>query len=269
MQTATTHQAHRSPWHANVNWRLVAYEILGTSAILVVYFFLRGIRPEDVESSVARSLALIRFEQQARIFWEVRIQELFIDRALAITAANWIYAWAHYVILISIALWLVVTNPVRFRFVRNVMLVSAVIGVVTYWLFPAAPPRLMELHGFDFGFVDTVHGEGSNAYYLQPGPFVNDYAALPSFHFGWMALASAAIWVNTTNWRVRAGAVSLSVVMTWAIVVTGNHYFFDMIFGGVVIAFAWMVVSAMPQGSFVEALRRAIPARRGAMVSQS
>ncbi|MCK9518927.1 MAG: phosphatase PAP2 family protein [Dehalococcoidia bacterium] len=243
-------------------WRLVATEILGTSVILAIYFLLRGLRPEDTDSSVARSLHLIRFEKQIGIFEEVRLQELFLQYDWLMTIANFVYAWGHYPVLLAIALWLVVKDPVRFRFVRNVMLVSAVIGIVTYWLWPAAPPRLMELHGYDFGFTDTVHGATSNVNYFQPGPFVNDYAALPSFHFGWIALASAAIWVNTEHRWVRIAAVAMSVVMWWAITVTGNHFFFDMVFGGLVVALSWFFVGALSQadlGARLRALRTGEP----------
>ncbi|MCC7366231.1 MAG: phosphatase PAP2 family protein [Dehalococcoidia bacterium] len=241
-------QGELPPWYADRGrWRLVAAEILGTAAIMTVYFLLRGVRPDDIEDSVGRSLAVIHVEQRIGLFQEVHIQEWFLPHRWAINVANLVYAWGHYPVLLAIALWLVVKDPLRFRFVRNVMLVSAVLGIATYWVLPAAPPRLMEIHGYDFGFTDTVHGAASNAYYFQPGPFVNDYAALPSFHFGWIALASAAIWVNTTNRWVRAGAVGLSLVMWWAITVTGNHYFFDMIFGGLVVAVSWMVVATLSQ----------------------
>jgi hypothetical protein len=212
-----------------------------------------------VHASVNRSLHLIQFEKQLGIFEEVRLQEVFLQYDWLMTIANLVYAWGHYPVLLAIALWLVIKDPVRFRFVRNVMLVSAAIGVLAYWLWPAAPPRLMEIHGYDFGFTDTVHGATSNVHYFQPGPFVNDYAALPSFHFGWIALASAAIWVNTERRSVRAGAVAMSIVMWWAITVTGNHYFFDMIFGGVVVTFSWILVRSLTQaelGARLQALRR-------------
>jgi hypothetical protein len=74
---------------------------------------------------------------------------------------------------------------------------------------------------------------------------VNDYAALPSFHFGWILLATLAIWANTDRRWVKALAVSLSVVMFWAITVTGNHYFFDMAFGAAVVLVSWLVVDAV------------------------
>src|SRR5690606_27245557 len=101
--------------------------------------------------------------------------------------------------------------------------------------------------------------------------FVNDYAALPSFHFGWIALSAAAIWVNTTNRWVRVGAVAMSVVMWWAVVVTGNHFFFDMIFGGLVVAFAWTLVALLERTpmrewrtTLIAPLRRKLGAGPGA-----
>jgi hypothetical protein len=103
----------------------------------------------------------------------------------------------------------------------------------------------MESYGYDFGFIDTVHGAESGVSYFQPGPFVNDYAALPSFHFGWILLSSMAIWVNTQSRYIRAGAVLMSVLMWWAVTVTGNHYFFDMVMGGVVVILSWIFVGAM------------------------
>ncbi|MBA4181356.1 MAG: hypothetical protein C0506_12265 [Anaerolinea sp.] len=225
--------------------RLAASEILGTAAIMVAYFLLRGIRPPDAEGSVMRSLAVIRFEQQIGIFQEVRWQAMFLPHQNLMAIANWVYAWGHYPVMLVIALWLVVKDPARFRFIRNVLLLSATVGVISYWLLPAAPPRLMEIHGYDFGFQDTVHGAQSTVSYFQPGPFVNDYAALPSFHFGWILLSSLAIWANTVDRYARAGAIAMSAVMWWAVTVTGNHYFFDMVFGGLVVVLAWLAVDAL------------------------
>ena len=233
-------------WYRDrARWRLIAAELLLTAFALAVYFLVRGSRPPDVEGSVAHSLAVIRLEQRAGLFWEVTWQQAFLGHDLAIGIANLVYAWGHFPVMLAIGLWLLIKDPYRFRFVRNVLLVSAMIGVATYWLFPAAPPRLMDAYGYDFGFTDTVHAATSNAHYFQPGPFVNDYAALPSFHFGWIALSSAAVWANTRRVTIRAGAVLLSLVMFWAITVTANHYFFDMLLGGLVVAVSWLVVTAI------------------------
>lgn len=242
---ATPASQRSTPLSRSVRLRLAAFEIGGTAAIMVAYFFLRGIRPDNIESSVSRSLALIHFEQRLGLFWEVRWQAAFLNHGWAMEAANLIYAWGHYPVMLCIALWLVFKDPIKFRFVRNVLLVSSVIGIISYWIIPAAPPRLMESYGYDFGFIDTVHGATSTVNYFQPGPFVNDYAALPSFHFGWILLSSMAIWVNTESRLVRGAAVAMSVLMWWAVTVTGNHYFFDMVLGGVVVIVSWLFVRAM------------------------
>lgn len=223
--------------------RLAAVEAAVTAAFMLVYFYARGIRPDDVDGAVARSLHLVRLEQQLGLFHEVRWQAAFLDNNFAMAIANWVYAWGHYPVMLAIGLWLLLKDPIRFRFVRNVLIVSALVGIATYWLLPAAPPRLMAVHGYDFGFVDTVHGAASNVDYFQPGPFVNDYAALPSFHFGWILLSTMAIWVNTPSRALRTLAVAMSVVMWWAVTVTGNHYFFDMVMGGVVVVLSWWFVS--------------------------
>jgi len=254
-----------------VRLRIAAFEIVGTTAIMAVYFLLRGIRPDNVESSVSRSLALIQFEHRLGIFQEVRWQAAFLQYDWAIQVANIVYAWGHYPVMFAIAVWLVLKDPIRFRFVRNVLLVSAVIGIATYWIAPAAPPRLMESYGYDFGFIDTVHGATSNVNYFQPGPFVNDYAALPSFHFGWILLSSMAVWTNTTSRYTRGAAVAMSVVMWWAVTVTGNHYFFDMVMGGVVVILSWMFVRAMGDVHLRELPRRSWQQvrRRGARSTPS
>ena len=99
----------------------------------------------------------------------------------------------------------------------------------------------MALHGYDLGFTDTVFGGNTAVSYAQPSLIRNDYAAIPSFHFGWIALASAAIWVNTRSRALRVAAVLLTLLMTWAIVASANHFFVDMALGGLVVAVSWTV----------------------------
>jgi len=233
-------------------WPEVLRDISITAALMLTYFLIRGLRPDAIEDSVGRSLYIIKFEQSVGIFQEVRWQEIFLPYDHLMTVANFVYAWLHYPVLLAIALWLVIRDGAKFHFLRNVMMVSAFIGIVCYWLLPAAPPRLLEDYGFDFGFRDTVHGATSNVGYFQPGPFVNDYAAIPSFHFGWIALASAALWITTNSRLVRAFAVFMSVLMWWAVTVTGNHFFFDMIMGGLVVGFSWAFVAWTEQLNFQE-----------------
>lgn len=220
--------------------RIAAIELALTTAAIVVYFLIRGAHPDDVPSSVRRALDVVDFERSLGVFREQDVQAWFLRWPAVIDFANNFYVWGMYPLMAAVAFWVGVTNLPYFRFLRNVMLVSAVMGLVGYWLLPTAPPRLLAAHGYDFGFVDTVHGSSHD---LQPAPFLNEYAAIPSFHFAWVLLASVALWANTPRPAIKALAVAVSVLMAWAVVVTGNHFFVDMVLGVAVVAVAWVITA--------------------------
>lgn len=229
-------------------WPFFLRDIAFVLAVIGVYFLLRGTAPERIDASVALTTRLVAFEQGLGIFAEPQIQDASIRYHALQELANFIYAYLHFPVLAVVGVWLWWRGRERFVFMRNVMLVSMLIGVVFYYALPAAPPRLMALHGYDLGFVDTVFGGDTAVNYAQPSLIRNDYAALPSFHFGWIALASAALWVNTRSRTLRALAVLLSVAMTWAIVASANHFFVDMALGGLVVAVSWWLAARLSVG---------------------
>lgn len=217
-------------------------------AVILVYFVARGQAPDNESFAVAFTIHLVDGEKALHIFWEPTIQEWSIHYHWVQEIANAIYAYGHFPVLAGVAVWLWFRGRERFMFLRNTMFISMVIGLVFYYVLPAAPPRLLAEHGYNLHFVDTVFGGNTAISYSQPSILVNDYAAIPSFHFGWIAMASAAIWVNTESRVLRALAVALSLVMTWAIVASANHLFFDMALGGLVVAASWWLASRIEAG---------------------
>ncbi|MEO8540559.1 MAG: phosphatase PAP2 family protein [bacterium] len=214
-------------------------------ATIGVYFLLRGAAPDRFGYSVDVTRHLVSLERTLHIFWEPKVQELSIRWFAVKEFANFVYAYMHFPVLFMVGVWLWFRDRSAFRFMRNVMFFSMAMGLVFYWLVPAAPPRLMASHGYDLGFVDTVFGGNTNVNYAQPSLILNEYAAIPSFHFGWIAMASAALWVNTRSLTLRTAAVTLTVVMTWAIVASANHLFFDMALGGLVIIVSWQLAKRL------------------------
>jgi hypothetical protein len=208
-------------------------------AVILIYFVARGQAPDNEGFAVAFTIHLVDGEKALHIFWEPTIQEWSIHYHWVQEVANAIYAYGHFPVLAAVAVWLWVRGRDRFIFLRNTMFISMVIGLVFYYLLPAAPPRLLAEHGYNLHFVDTVFGGNTAISYSQPSILVNDYAAIPSFHFGWIAMASAAVWVNTTNRWLRLVAVAMSVIMFWAIVASANHLFVDMFLGMAVVAVSW------------------------------
>ncbi len=209
--------------------------------VIGVYFLLRGQAGGDQRLALKVTEYLIEFERATHTFWEPTIQKASLQHHWIQEVANGIYAYLHFPVLAVVGLWLWFKRRAEFLFFRGVMFISMVFGLVFYYFLPAAPPRLLAVHGYDLGFVDTVFGGNTAISYAQPSYLLNEYAAIPSFHFGWIALASAGIWMNTRNVWARGVAVLLSVVMTWAIIASANHFWVDMALGGLVVAISWAI----------------------------
>jgi hypothetical protein len=69
---------------------------------------------------------------------------------------------------------------------------------------------------------------------LQPPAFVNQYAAVPSLHFGWDLLIGIALITQSRWLAVRIAGAIIPLLMVSAIVLTANHYIFDALAGGAV-----------------------------------
>lgn len=210
-------------------------------SVVIVYFLLRGQAGGDQQLALKVTEFLIEFERATNTFWEPTIQQASLQAHWIQELANAVYAYLHFPVLMAVGLWLWFKRRAEFLFMRSVMFISMVFGLVFYYFLPAAPPRLLEVHGYDLGFVDTVFGGNTAISYAQPSYLLNEYAAIPSFHFGWILLASAVMWMNTRNLALRGLAVFLTLVMTWAIIASANHFWVDMALGGVIVGISWAI----------------------------
>jgi hypothetical protein len=147
---------------------------------------------------------------------------------MAMRAANTIYVWGHIPLIIVVAIWLFAFHRNRYPLFRNAFLISGAIALFFFWLAPTAPPRYLQY----WGFVDTAVSSTSY-YFFQPPAFVNQYAAMPSLHFGWSLLAAIAIFANLRA-PFRYVALVMPLFTLAGIVLTGNHFFLDAAAGAAV-----------------------------------
>jgi len=224
-------------------------ELVAIVSAMVIYFLIRGGLPEPAAEAVVRAGGVIRIEQATGIFFERQWQEPLLDRRLLMQLANGIYVYGHLPILMVAGFWLYFRNRSSYRVFRNALLISGGLGLISYAFFPVAPPRLLP----EWGFVDTVAAIARDNYEMQPDPFVNQFAAVPSFHFGWMLLVAVCVWRNTSSRWPKALAVLLTVATFWATAVTGNHFFFDMIVGGLIALLALHVADRIAAGRLAPA----------------
>lgn len=221
---AVTTQVSKSVAPARLRW--VLGQVLVVALGVFVYFRIRGITDASVDVAHAHAGEIVRLERWLGLDVEAAVQAPVASSETLATAANWVYVWGHWPVIVATMVWLVWRHHDAFRRLRDGMLVSGFLGMMVFVTYPVAPPRL-----FDLGLVDTVT-ESSEAYrYLQPPAFVNQYAAMPSLHAGWDLLVGIAIYTAATSIALKIVGCVMPVLMAGSVIATANHYVVDVIAG--------------------------------------
>ena len=222
-------------------------ELAAVAVAALVYYLVRGAVSDRADEAFQRARDILELEQRFRLDWEAAIHEAILGSNVLIDFANGAYFWGHMPLLIVIAVWLWRSHRDIWRTFRNALLISAAAGMISYFLFPTAPPRLMP----ELGYVDTLALRAAPAYQAQEvGLFVNPYAALPSLHVGWALLAGFAVWQTSRHPLMRTFAAAIPLSQSWAVVATANHWTLDAVAGIAVCATAWLIVALSHRLSF-------------------
>ncbi|MBA4180122.1 MAG: hypothetical protein C0506_05985 [Anaerolinea sp.] len=212
---------------------LYALDMTVVVALFIVYFLGRGLAHDRVPLSTQNARHIINLERSLGFFWEPAWQEAALRHDWMIDLANFAYLNLHLPLLTVVGFaFFFCADARKHRIIRNTILISAFLALPIYAAFPVTPPRLLAESGLDLGFADTLAGVRPD----KPGAISNWYAAVPSYHFGWVALAAAGAWWCWSGWLPRIGGVLYAALMWWAIVVTANHYFLDMVAGVAMVA---------------------------------
>ncbi|OAR26468.1 hypothetical protein A8W25_08620 [Streptomyces sp. ERV7] len=161
---------------------------------------------------------------------------------------NFYYETFHFIVPLTILGVLYVRRPVDYRWARSALGFATLLGLVGFWFFPLAPPRLMP--GMDF--IDTVHGpqDLANPDYGAMTQVTNQYAAMPSLHFGWSLWCGIVIAVVAPKLWMKALGLLHPLFTVCAIIATANHWVLDAVGGAAVVGagFALVYVLAGPRG---------------------
>ena len=165
--------------------------------------------------------------------------------------ATLVYA-SHFVVtpLVLAVLW--VRDRTRWaRFARCVLALSAA-GLVTYVLYPAAPPWLAARDGV-IEPVRRLSGAGwevlglprAGALLADSQGQVNQVAAVPSLHTAFAVLVCLLLYPVAVRTWMRVALVAYAVLMPVVLVWAGEHYLVDTLLGAayavaVVVVAAWV-----------------------------
>ncbi|MFB7510613.1 bifunctional glycosyltransferase 87/phosphatase PAP2 family protein, partial [Streptomyces broussonetiae] len=165
---------------------------------------------------------------------------------------NFYYESFHFVAPLAVLGVLYWRRPVDYRWARASLGFATFLALIGFWLFPLAPPRLMP----GLGMIDTVHGvqDFSKPNYGTLTALTNQYAAMPSLHFGWALWCGVVIAVIAPKWWMKALGLLHPFFTVSAIVATGNHWVLDAV-GGAVVVGAGFALSYLLQGPRARVVR--------------
>jgi membrane-associated phospholipid phosphatase len=225
---------------AAVWWREVAL----VATFYLAYAKIRNINghyagtPEQLHRATVNATHVVGIEQWLRLFHEGTLQRAALHHLWLVKSANVFYGSCHFLVTASVLIWLFRSRPSLYRRWRLVLGIGTGLALVGFTLFPTLPPRLLPQ---SYGFVDTLLRYGG-LWSFNSGVIehISDpFAAMPSLHLVWSTWCACVLWVGARRRWVRVAAVAYPVVTSIAVVITGNHYFLDLVAGTAVFALAW------------------------------
>ncbi|HET9200118.1 MAG TPA: phosphatase PAP2 family protein [Dehalococcoidia bacterium] len=203
-------------------------------AVAIPYYLVRGLVRGKREVAIANAKRIVDTERRLGIYIEPAVQSQTLRSGLRVHIWNAVYLWGHLPLLAAFAAWMYGADPILYQRLRRAFLVSQGIGAVIYFLYPVAPPRLMPA---EFGYTDTLAERHELNYQLGSMKlFMNEYAAMPSLHFGWSLLMTAGLWSGVGGWKAKGVALLSPLASLASIVATANHWVLDAAGGAAVMA---------------------------------
>ncbi|MEV8564961.1 phosphatase PAP2 family protein [Streptomyces sp. NPDC051322] len=214
-------------------------ELLLVVGLFLVYKLGRQIANGHVAEAYRNAGDVWNVERALHLPGEGTVQRALLHSDTLIHIANTYYAAVHFPATILFLAWMYWRRPRHYRWARWVLAAVTGAALALHLLLPLAPPRM--LHAAHL--VDTGQVYGPTVYGSSPATdsMANQFAAMPSLHFGWaLMIAIGLIAATRSRWRwlwLLHPLVTLGVIVG-----TANHYWLDSIAAGVLLALALAVI---------------------------
>ncbi|MEV4950282.1 phosphatase PAP2 family protein [Streptomyces sp. NPDC053755] len=241
------------------------FEILLIAVSYWTYSLIRNAVPEQKAQALRNADWIWRAEESVGLAFEQTVNHAVNSVTWLIVSMNYYYATLHFIVTIGVLVWLYRRQPGRYAGFRTVLFSTTGVALVGYYLYPLAPPRLMNGQAF----IDTVlvhHTWGSMASGNLKN-MSNQYAAMPSMHIGWSLWCGLTIFLLAKAPWARVLGLLYPAATLVVIVATANHFWLDAVGGMICLAFGFGV-SFVLYGAMPHRLPREVvvpePARPGA-----
>ncbi|MBD0711546.1 MULTISPECIES: phosphatase PAP2 family protein [unclassified Streptomyces] len=216
-------------------------ELLLVTTLFLVYKFGRLFANGHESLAFRNADRVWDAERALHLPGEGAIQQLLLHGETLIRTANTYYAAVHFPATLAFLVWLYLRRPAHYLWSRRVLALVTGAALALHLLMPLAPPRMLAASGL----VDTARVYGPSVYAATPetDSMANQFAAMPSLHFGWaLMVAIGLIAATRSRWRHLWLLHPLFTLLV--IVGTANHYWFDALAAATLLGLALLAVRA-------------------------
>ncbi|MFI9585614.1 phosphatase PAP2 family protein [Streptomyces sp. NPDC052236] len=234
------------------------FEVLLIGVSYWIYSLIRNAVPEQKTQALRNADWIWDVEKSLGIAVEQSINHAVNSTTWLIVSMNYYYATLHFIVTIGVLVWLYRWHPGRYAAARLVVFATTGVALVGYYLYPLAPPRLMNGQNF----IDTVlvHQTWGSMASGDLKNMSNQYAAMPSMHIGWSVWCGMIIFaVARAPWAKILGVLYPTATLV-VIVATANHFWLDAVGGLMCLAFGFAASFAW-YGALPHRLPRMVPLR--------
>ncbi|MEU2284785.1 phosphatase PAP2 family protein [Streptomyces sp. NPDC013178] len=218
----------------------IVRELLLVAGLFLVYKFGRQLATGHTGEAFRNADRVWDVERWLHMPGEGAVQSLLLHGDTLVRVANTYYATVHFPATAAFLVWLYLRRPAHYVWARRVLAAVTAAALVLHLLFPLAPPRMLAATGL----IDTARVFGPSVY----GPprtdhLSNQFAAMPSLHFGWALMLAVGLIVATrSHWR---WLWLLHPLLTLLVIVgTANHYWLDALVAAALLGLALAVIHA-------------------------
>jgi hypothetical protein len=214
-------------------WWDLAWQIVLFCGAYWLYRVVRGFTDGRAAEAFDHAQRIVDLERGLGLFFEPAVNAWAESTEWIGDAASWMYVNSHFTITtVTLAFIYLRRNP-SFYFIRNMFMVAMLLALVGYATFPTAPPRFLPELGFTDSVADFtgvhVSEDGSNALF-------NPFAAVPSMHVAFALMLATSMARIARRRAVQALWCVYPLVVSFVVVATANHWWFDAFAGAVVAA---------------------------------
>lgn len=213
-------------------------EFLLVAGLFLVYKLGRQLATGHTGEAFRNARDVWDLERSAHLPDETSVQSALLDGDGLVHVANTYYATVHFPATLAFLVWLYLRRPAHYLWARRVLAAVTTAALVLPFTFPLAPPRMLT----GTGLVDTARIYGPSVYGPPSSDHLsNQFAAMPSLHFGWALMVAVGLIAATrSRWR---WLWLLHPVLTLLVIVgTANHYWLDAIVATAMLGLALAVI---------------------------